>query len=162
MAVHTVPSQLGILSYKIWHFTRHRLPSFGWSFLSPSQLVRVSISGLSTTRRFPQSSEDTIIPLREHRYKPVSPCVNRDTLLTSSGLFENNYAILAYFKAITVKKWLFLSGALEMQAILPFFIVAFQPFLYREICKVFGSDLHSYEERADNLCSLTQISHQEY
>ena len=104
--------------------------------------MQVSISMLSKTGTSPHTSEDVIVLLKERRYRSVSPGISRDTLLTSSGPFQDSYAILACFKAIVVKKGLFLSGALEMQDILPFFNAALQPSFTGEIMKFLGMTCH--------------------
>lgn len=71
---------------------------------------------------FLEGSESDIILFSKYQpYKAVSPRASCDLFLTSVCLFEHEPGVVTSFKAVILQKWQSLSGADEMESIMPLF-----------------------------------------
>ncbi|KAL9126119.1 MAG: hypothetical protein Q9217_004780 [Psora testacea] len=120
VASESMPSQIGVLSYKVARFTRCDHPKLGPRlFIYQPRKVTEQLHVLHDSDFL--GGSDMILSSKHRPYKAVSPGVSCDLFLTSLCLFEHEPNTVASFKAMIMQKWQSLSGADEMESIMPLF-----------------------------------------
>ncbi len=116
------PSHLGVLSYKVVRFTRRDHPTLGPRLFvfQPSKATE-QLHILHDSDFLQGSVPDTGVSSKGRSYEDISPGVSCDLFLTSLCMFECEPGVVATYKAAILQKWQLLSGADEMETIMPLF-----------------------------------------
>ena len=113
---------MGVLSYKVVHFTRRNHPIRGprLFIFQPSEAIE-QLHVLYDSDFLQVPVPDTSISSKGRTYDAISPGVSCDLFLTSLCIFEYEPGVVTTFKAAILQKWKLLSGADEMETIMPLF-----------------------------------------
>lgn len=101
------------IAFATWHRNRYLLNS-GCCHIKSSVSHGAIIPHLGR-------DSSSINPAKHQPYKAVSPGVSYDLFLTSLCLFEHEPGVVTSLKAVILQKWQSLSGANEMEGIMPLF-----------------------------------------
>lgn len=108
------PSHLGVLSYKVVRFTRGP-----WLFVFQSSEATEQLHILHDSDFLQGPVPDTNVSSKGRSYEAISSGVFYDLFLTSLSMFECESGMVAIYKAAILQKWQLLSGADEMETIMP-------------------------------------------
>ncbi|KAL2037669.1 hypothetical protein N7G274_009614 [Stereocaulon virgatum] len=116
------PSYLGVISYKVVRFTRRDHPTLGPRlFIYQPTRATEQLHVLHDFDFLAVPEPDSISSTKGHSYKAISPGVSCDLFVTSLCVFEHEPGVMASFKARILQKWQLLSGADELESIVPLF-----------------------------------------